>query len=116
MTTWQGPVRAEVDARPAAKRARARDYVLDIVIPVSTRNATFRPASVVCTTSCNRGALSGPDHGGDNASTDGTLAVARQLARELPVRRRDHSTPRAAAAHAGSVDVVDGDRRAYMDV
>ena len=67
------------------KRAAARDYVLDIVIPVfneerdlpgSVRRlhhflATEVPYAARITVA-------------DNASTDGTLAVARQLARELP--------------------------------
>jgi putative flippase GtrA len=84
MTDLAGPGAAEVDARPAAKRAAARDYVLDIVIPVfdeerdlpdSVRRlhhflATEVPYPARITVA-------------DNASTDGTLAVARQLAREL---------------------------------
>ena len=79
---------AELDSCPTApvgKRAAARDYVLDIVIPVyneerdlpgSVRRlhhflATEVPYAARITVA-------------DNASTDGTLAAARQLARELP--------------------------------
>jgi putative flippase GtrA len=88
MTELAGPGPAELAACPTApvgKRDAARDYVLDIVIPVFDEErdlpdtvrrlrhflATEVPYPARITVA-------------DNASTDGTLAVARLLARELP--------------------------------
>jgi putative flippase GtrA len=85
MTDLAGPGAAEVDARPAAKRAAARDYVLDIVIPVFDEERDL-PASVRRLHHFLATEVPYPARitVADNASTDGTLAVARQLARELP--------------------------------
>jgi putative flippase GtrA len=88
MTDLAGPRSAELadcPAKTAGTRAAARDYVLDVVIPVfneerdlagSVRRlhhflATEVPYPARITVA-------------DNASTDATLAVARRLARELP--------------------------------
>jgi putative flippase GtrA len=85
MTELAGPSAAEVDARPAAKRAAARDYVLDIVIPVFDEEGDL-PGSVRRLHHFLATEVPYPARitVADNASTDGTLAVARQLARELP--------------------------------
>lgn len=88
MTDLAGPGAAEVDARPAAtvaKRAAARDYVLDVVIPVFDEERDL-PGSVRRLHHFLSTEMPYPARitVADNASTDGTLAVAQQLARELP--------------------------------
>jgi putative flippase GtrA len=88
VTDLAGPSAAEVDARPAAtvaKRAAARDYVLDVVIPVFDEERDL-PGSVRRLHHFLSTEVPYPARitVADNASTDGTLAVAQQLARELP--------------------------------
>jgi putative flippase GtrA len=85
VTDLAGPSAAEVDARLAPKRAAARDYVLDIVIPVYDEERDL-PGSVRRLHHFLATEVPYPARitVADNASTDGTLAVARQLARELP--------------------------------
>jgi glycosyltransferase involved in cell wall biosynthesis len=89
MTDLAGPGAAEVDARPRTttvpKRAAARDYVLDIVIPVFDEERDL-PGSIHRLHDFLATEVPYPARitVADNASTDGTLAVARRLARELP--------------------------------
>ena len=79
---------AELDARPATpvgKRAAARDYVLDIVIPVFNEERDL-PGSVrrlhhFLTTEVPYAARITV---ADNASTDATRAIAEGLAARLP--------------------------------
>jgi putative flippase GtrA len=79
---------AELEACPetsVGNRAAARDYVLDIVIPVFDEEHDL-PGSVRRLHHFLATEVPYPARitVADNASTDGTLAVARQLARELP--------------------------------
>lgn len=121
MTDLAGPRPAELAACPAkvvSTRPAARDYVLDVVIPVFNEERDL-PGSVrrlhhFLTTEVPypaRITLA------DNASTDGTLAVARQLAGELPDIDVIHldAKGRGGALHAAwmssTAPVV-----AYMDV
>jgi putative flippase GtrA len=88
MTELAGPGPAELAACPTApvgKRDAARDYVLDIVIPVFDEERDL-PGSVRRLHHFLATEVPYPARitVADNASTDGTLAVARRLARELP--------------------------------
>jgi putative flippase GtrA len=81
-----GPAELEAcPGTPVGKRAAARDYVLDIVIPVFDEERDL-PGSVRRLHHFLATEVPYPARitVADNASTDGTLAVARQLARELP--------------------------------
>jgi putative flippase GtrA len=81
-----GPAELEAcPGTPVGKRAAARDYVLDIVIPVFDEEHDL-PGSVRRLHHFLATEVPYPARitVADNASTDGTLAVARQLARELP--------------------------------
>ncbi|MDT5328480.1 MAG: hypothetical protein QOF25_5632 [Mycobacterium sp.] len=88
MTELAGPGPAELAGCPTApvgKRDAARDYVLDIVIPVFDEERDL-PGSVRRLHHFLATEVPYPARitVADNASTDGTLAVARRLARELP--------------------------------
>ncbi|MDT5126215.1 MAG: hypothetical protein QOH54_1859 [Mycobacterium sp.] len=81
-----GPAELEAcPGTPVGKRAAARDYVLDIVIPVFDEERDL-PGSVRRLHHFLATEVPYPARitVADNASTDGTLAVAQQLARELP--------------------------------
>jgi putative flippase GtrA len=81
-----GPAELEAcPATPVGKRTAARDYVLDIVIPVYDEERDL-PGSVRRLHHFLATEVPYPARitVADNASTDGTLSVARQLARELP--------------------------------
>jgi putative flippase GtrA len=81
-----GPAELEAcPGTPIGKRAAARDYILDIVIPVFDEEHNL-PGSVRRLHHFLATEVPYPARitVADNASTDGTLAVARQLARELP--------------------------------
>jgi putative flippase GtrA len=121
MTDLAGTSPAELAARPATsvgKRAAARDYVLDIVIPVFNEEHDL-PGNV---RRLHRFLVAEVPYPAritvaDNASTDETLAVARRLARELPDVDVIHldAKGRGGALHAAwassTATVV-----AYMDV
>jgi putative flippase GtrA len=101
-----------------AKRAAARDYVLDIVIPVFNEERDL-PGSVRRLHQFLVAEVPYPARitVADNASTDGTLTVARRLAEELPDVDVIHldAKGRGGALHAAwassTATVV-----AYMDV
>ncbi|MDT5296790.1 MAG: hypothetical protein QOG79_32 [Mycobacterium sp.] len=81
-----GPAELEAcPGTPVGKRAAARDYVLDIVIPVFDEERDL-PSSIRRLHHFLATEVPYPARitVADNASTDGTLAVAQQLARELP--------------------------------
>nr|WP_051574357.1 bifunctional glycosyltransferase family 2/GtrA family protein [Mycobacterium sp. URHB0044] len=108
-----GPRPAELAALPAK-----RDYVLDIVIPVFDEERDL-PGSVRRLHHFLATEVPYPARitVADNASTDGTLAVARQLARELPdvevihLDRKGRGGALHAAWMSSTATVV-----AYMDV
>jgi putative flippase GtrA len=121
MTDLAGPSRADMAVGPPPKvgpRAGARDYVLDIVIPVFDEEGDL-PGSVRRLHHFLATEVPYPARitVADNASTDGTLAVARRLARELPDVYVIHldAKGRGGALHAAwmssTATVV-----AYMDV
>src|SRR5882757_10660210 len=118
MTDLAGPSAAEMDARPAAKRAAARDYVLDIVIPVFDEERDL-PASVRRLHQFLATEVPYPSRitVADNASTDSTLAVAQELADELQdvdvihLEAKGRGGALYTAWMASEADVV-----AYMDV
>jgi putative flippase GtrA len=121
MTDLGGPSPAELAASPATtvgKCAAARDYVLDIVIPVFNEERDL-PGSVRRLHHFLATEVPYPARitVADNASTDATLAVARRLAAELPDVDVIHldAKGRGGALHAAwmssTATVV-----AYMDV
>jgi putative flippase GtrA len=114
-----GPAELEAcPGKPVGKRAAARDYVLDIVIPVFDEERDL-PSSIRRLHHFLATEVPYPARitVADNASTDGTLAVARRLARELPdvdVIHLDAKGRGGALREAwmsSTADVV-----AYMDV
>ncbi len=113
VTDLAGPSPAELAACPAK-----RDYVLDIVIPVFDEERDL-PGSVRRLHHFLATEVPYPARitVADNASTDGTLAVARQLARELPdvevihLDRKGRGGALHAAWMSSTATVV-----AYMDV
>jgi putative flippase GtrA len=112
VTDLAGPSPAELAACPA------REYVLDIVIPVFDEERDL-PGSVRRLHHFLATEVPYPARitVADNASTDGTLAVARQLARELPdvdvihLDRKGRGGALHAAWMSSTATVV-----AYMDV
>jgi putative flippase GtrA len=106
------------DASPFPEPPPTRDAVLDMVVPVHNEEADLGP----CVRRLHKHLSSSFPYPfritvADNASTDGTLAVARTLARELPEVRVTHLAAKGRGRALREVwSASDAPVLAYMDV